>query len=86
MRDMAHSICLINLYQITMRKNFDFLFLTTLSQLLKNKQKQDEIQTEGWLTSKVAHTFHPTLGELYYFYKSRDELVSSDFHFQFITV
>ena len=31
MRDMAHSICLIKLYQITMRKNFDFLFLTTLS-------------------------------------------------------
>ena len=30
MRDMAHSICLIKLYQITMRKNFDFLFLTTL--------------------------------------------------------
>ena len=23
MRDMAHSICLIKLYQITMRKNFD---------------------------------------------------------------
>ena len=31
MRDMAHSICLIKLYQITMRKNLDFLFLTTLS-------------------------------------------------------
>ena len=31
MRDMAHSICLIKLYQITMRKNFDFLFLTTLN-------------------------------------------------------
>ena len=30
MQDMAHSICLIKLYQITMRKNFDFLFLTTL--------------------------------------------------------
>ena len=30
MRNMARSICLINLYQITMRKNFDFLFLTTL--------------------------------------------------------
>ena len=30
MWDMAHSICLIKLYQITMRKNFDFLFLTTL--------------------------------------------------------
>ena len=27
---MAHSICLIKLYQITMRKNFDFLFLTSL--------------------------------------------------------
>ena len=24
MRDMAHSICLIKLYQITMRKNFRF--------------------------------------------------------------
>ena len=30
MRDMAHSICLIKLYQITMRKKFDFLFLTAL--------------------------------------------------------
>ena len=31
MRDMAHSICLIKLYQIMMRKKFDFLFLTTLN-------------------------------------------------------
>ena len=30
MYDMAHSICLIKLYQIKMRKKFDFLFLTTL--------------------------------------------------------
>ena len=30
MWDMAQSTCLIKLYQITMRKNFDFLFLTTL--------------------------------------------------------
>ena len=30
MRDMAHSICLIKLYQSTMGKNFNFLFLTTL--------------------------------------------------------
>ena len=30
MQDMAHSIYLIKLYQMTMRKNFDFLFLTTL--------------------------------------------------------
>ena len=56
-----------------------------LSQLLKNKQKQDEMQTEGWLTSKEMYTFHATLVELCYFYKSRDELVSSDFHSQFIT-
>ena len=34
MRDMTtHSICLIKLYQITMRKKFDFLFLTTLSSI-----------------------------------------------------
>ena len=57
-----------------------------LSQLLKNKQKQDEMQTEGWLTSMEVHTFHATLVELCYFYESRDELVSADFHFQFITV
>ena len=57
-----------------------------LSQLLKNKQKHDEIQTEGWLTSEDVHTFHSILVELCYFYKSRDEMVSSDFHFQFITV
>ena len=31
MRDMADSVCLIKLYQITMRKKFYFLFLTTLS-------------------------------------------------------
>ena len=31
MRDMGHSICIIKLYQITMRKKFDFLFLTTLN-------------------------------------------------------
>ena len=43
------------------------------------------MQTEGWLTSKEVHTFHATLTELCYFYKSRDELVSSDFRFQFIT-
>ena len=30
MRDMAHSICIIKVYQITMRKKFDFLFLTNL--------------------------------------------------------
>ena len=38
MRDMAHSICLIKLYQITMRKNFDFLFLTTT--LSKKRQSR----------------------------------------------
>ena len=31
MREMAHSICLIKLYQITKRKNFDVLFLTALN-------------------------------------------------------
>ena len=31
MRDMAHSICLIKLCQVTMRKSFDFLFLTALN-------------------------------------------------------
>ena len=31
-----------------------------LSQLLKNKQKQDEMQTDGWMTSKEVHTFHAT--------------------------
>ena len=35
MRDMAHSVCLIKLYQITTRKNFDFLFLTTLKTCVK---------------------------------------------------
>ena len=33
MQDMAHSICLIKLYQIMTRKKFDFLFLTTLMKL-----------------------------------------------------
>ena len=62
------------------------LKIKRLSQLLKNKQKQDEIQTESLLTSKEVYTFYATLVELCYFYKRRDELVSSDFHFQFITV
>ena len=62
------------------------LEIKRLSQLLQNKQKQDEMQTESWLTSKEVHTFHATLIELCYFYKSRDELVSSDFYFHFITV
>ena len=31
MRDMTHSICLVKLCQITMRKNFNFLFLTALN-------------------------------------------------------
>ena len=35
MRDMAHSICLIKLCQITIRKNFDFLFLTTLRRIFE---------------------------------------------------
>ena len=34
MRDMAHSICLSKLYQIKIRKIFDFLFLTTLSTVI----------------------------------------------------
>ena len=57
-----------------------------LNQLLKNKQKQDEMQTGSWLTSNEVHTCHATSVESCYFYKSRDELVSSDFHSQFITV
>ena len=36
MRDMAHSICLIKLYQTTRRKDFNFLFLTTLTHLLED--------------------------------------------------
>ena len=39
MRDMAQSICLIKLYQITMTKNFDVLFLTTLSTDKKSHKK-----------------------------------------------
>ena len=66
-----------NLNTITM---FCGLKIERLSQLLKNKQKQDEVHTECWLTSKEVYTFHDTLVELRYFYKSRDELVSSDFH------
>ena len=58
------------------------LEIKRLSQLSKNKQKQDEIQTGDWLTSKKMNTCHATSVELCYFYKSRDELVSSDFHFQ----
>ena len=62
------------------------LEIKRLSQLLKNKQKQEEMQTGGWLTTKEVHTCHATSVELCYFCKSRDELVSSDFHLQFITV
>ena len=38
-----------------------------LRKLLKNKQKQDEMQTEGWLTSKEVYTFDAALVELCYF-------------------
>ena len=62
------------------------LKIKRLSQLLKNKKKTDEMQTEGWLISKEMYTFHATLAELCDFYKSRDEVVPSDLHFQFITV
>ena len=71
-----------NLNTIIMLRGLE---IKRLSQLLKNKRKQDEMQT-GWLTSKEVHTFHATLVELCYFYKRRDELVYSNFHFQFITV
>ena len=37
------------------------LKIKCLSQLLKNKQKQDGMQTEGWLTSKEMYTLHATL-------------------------
>ena len=40
------------------------LKIKRLCQLLKNKQKQDETQTEGWLTNKEVYTFHATLLEL----------------------
>ena len=62
------------------------LEIKRLRQSLKNKQKQNEMQTEGWLTGKEVHTCHAILVEFCYFYKSRGELVSSDFHFQFIAV
>ena len=55
------------------------LEIKCLTQLLKNKQKQDKVQTGGWLTSKEVHTRHATSVEFCYFYKSGDQLVSSDF-------
>ena len=45
MRDMAHSICLKKLYQIMMRKNFDFLFLTTLKTRPYIMDMEDNIVT-----------------------------------------
>ena len=36
MRDMAHSICLIKLYETKMRKKFNFFVLTTLTHLLED--------------------------------------------------
>ena len=59
------------------------LEIKRVRKLSKNKQKQDEMQTEGWLTSNKVHTSHATLVELCYFYKSREELVSSDYIFSF---
>ena len=57
------------------------LEIKCLSQLFKNKQKQDEMQTEGWLTSKEVHTFHVTLVELCYFYKAEMNLCPLTFIF-----
>ena len=62
------------------------LEIKRLSQLLKNKQKQNEMQTGGLLTSKEVNNCYATSVELCYCYKSKDELVSSDFLFQFIKV
>ena len=44
MREMAHSICLIKLYQITMRKNFDFLFLNTLDEMEEFENISEEFE------------------------------------------
>ena len=79
-------VCQVAFCHLEIRIMFCGLEIKRLSQLLKNKQKHDEMQTGGWLTSKEVHTFQVTSVELCYFYKSRDEPVSSDFHFQFITV
>ena len=62
------------------------LEIKRFSQLLKKTPKQDEMQMGGWLTRKEVHTYHATSVELCYCYKSRQELVSSDFLFQVITV
>ena len=42
MRDMAHSICLIKLYQITMRKKFRFFVSGYLKQALRNFEETEK--------------------------------------------
>ena len=54
MRDMAHSICLIKLYQITMRKNFDFLFLTTLIALMCARMLLRPDNSKGQLNIRLS--------------------------------
>ena len=54
MQDMAHSICLIKLYQITIRKNFDFLFLTALSNHFTKKAKfASKLRSSTWSFIKI---------------------------------
>ena len=67
MQDMAHSICLIKLYQITMRKNFDFFFLTTLKVIAKGSRTSgilDTLAAQEMLTMKTSYISHVLLLEL----------------------
>ena len=57
MLDIAHSICLIKLYQIRMRKNFDFLFLTTLKSLFKIRHLR--LQLHGAIYRPDSFLFMP---------------------------
>ena len=56
MRDMAHSICLIKLYQITMRKKFRFF----VSDYLKSQQ---DTQLSIWSAGQPAYTGYSNLAE-----------------------
>ena len=57
------------------------LEIKCLGQLLKNRQKQDEMEMGGWLTSKEVNTCHAASVELRYCYNTETNWCPLTFFF-----
>ena len=55
MKDMAHSICLVKLYQTTVRKNFRFFVSDYLN--IDLLQYESHNSTNDFFNSMVSHSF-----------------------------